>query len=75
VVFSNNVVQINTLGVPLQQLIFWKTTKSAKELKNIPTGQRFLRFILMGNLFGSDILIEMYQEGELQQMVEVALAS
>jgi len=38
--FSNNVVQIlNNVGSTLKQLIFWKTTKSAKELKysNWPT--------------------------------------
>jgi len=57
----------------LQQLIFWRLHKGIKEYSNWPTiPQVYIDGQFVG---GSDILIEMYQKGELQQMVEVALAS
>ncbi|YAI82925.1 MAG: Grx4 family monothiol glutaredoxin [cyanobacterium endosymbiont of Rhopalodia sterrenbergii] len=75
--FSNNVVQIlNTLGV------FYETVdvladddirQGIKEYSNWPTiPQVYINGEFVG---GCDILIEMYQNGELQQMVELALAS
>ncbi len=75
--FSNNVVQIlNTLGVPFETcdiLADQEVRQGVKEFSNWPTiPQVYLNGEFLG---GSDILIELYQNGELQQMVEVALAS
>ena len=75
--FSNNVVQIlNTLGVPFQTVDILADSdirQGIKEYSNWPTiPQVYINGQFVG---GSDILIEMYQSGELQQMVEVALAS
>ncbi|AUC60047.1 monothiol glutaredoxin, Grx4 family [Cyanobacterium sp. HL-69] len=75
--FSNNVVQIlNTLGVPFETfdvLADYDIRQGIKEYSNWPTiPQVYVNGELVG---GSDILIELYQSGELQQMIEVALAS
>lgn len=75
--FSNNVVQImNTLGVPFETINVlddYEIRNGIKEYSNWPTiPQVYIDGQFVG---GSDILIEMYQKGELQQMVEVALAS
>jgi monothiol glutaredoxin len=75
--FSNNVVQIlNTLGVPFETvdvLEDHEIRQGIKEYSNWPTiPQVYIDGQFVG---GSDILIEMYQKGELQQMVEVAIAS
>ena len=75
--FSNNVVQIlNTLGVPYETvdvLAELDIRQGIKEYSNWPTiPQIYINGEFIG---GSDIAIELYQSGELQQMVEVALAS
>jgi monothiol glutaredoxin len=75
--FSNNVVQIlNTLGVPFETINVlddFEIRQGIKEYSNWPTiPQVYIDGQFVG---GSDILIEMYQKGELQQLVEVALAS
>ncbi len=75
--FSNNVVQIlNTLGVPYETvnvLEDFDIRQGIKDYSNWPTiPQVYVNGEFVG---GSDILIELYQTGELQQMVEVALAS
>ncbi|KAF3888991.1 MULTISPECIES: Grx4 family monothiol glutaredoxin [Nostocales] len=75
--FSNNVVQIlNTLGVPFETINVLDEPdirQGIKEYSNWPTiPQVYINGQFVG---GSDILIELYQKGELQQMVEVALAS
>ena len=75
--FSNNVVQIlNTLGVPFETVDILEDSairQGIKEYSNWPTiHQVYIDGQFVG---GSDVLIEMYQKGELQQMVEVALAS
>jgi monothiol glutaredoxin len=75
--FSNNVVQIlNSLGVPygtVDVLDDPEIRQGIKEFSNWPTiPQVYVNGEFLG---GSDILIELYQNGELQQMVEVALAS
>jgi len=75
--FSNNVVQIlNQLGVPFETcdvLSDPEIRQGIKEYSNWPTiPQAYINGEFIG---GSDILIELYQKGELQQMVEVALAS
>ncbi len=75
--FSNNVVQIlNTLGIPFETidvLADQEIRQGIKEYSNWPTiPQVYIDGKFVG---GSDILIEMYNKGELQQAVEVALAS
>lgn len=75
--FSNNVVQIlNVLGVPFETvdvLADQEIRQGIKEYSNWPTiPQVYVNGQFVG---GSDILIELYQKGELQEMVEVALAS
>jgi len=75
--FSNNVVQIlHVLGVPFETfdvLADYDIRQGIKEYSSWPTiPQVYVNGEFLG---GSDILIELYQNGELQQMVEVALAS
>lgn len=75
--FSNNVVQIlNSLGAPFETLDILadpEIRQGIKEYSNWPTiPQVYIDGEFVG---GSDIVIELYQSGELQQMVEVALAS
>jgi monothiol glutaredoxin len=75
--FSNNVVQIlNMMGVPYETvdvLDDYEIRQGIKEYSNWPTiPQVYLNGEFIG---GSDIMIELYQKGELQQVLEVALAS
>jgi monothiol glutaredoxin len=75
--FSNQVVQIlNILAVPyetLDVLADQDIRQGIKEYSNWPTiPQVYINGEFIG---GSDVLTEMYQKGELQQKVEVALAS
>ncbi|MCF4966278.1 Grx4 family monothiol glutaredoxin [Nostoc sp. CMAA1605] len=75
--FSNNVVQIlNTLGVPFETINIlddYEIRQGIKEYSNWPTiPQVYIDGQFVG---GSDIMIELYQQGKLQQMVEIALAS
>ncbi len=75
--FSNNVVQIiNTLGVPYETfdvLSDPEIRQGIKEYSNWPTiPQVYINGEFIG---GSDIMIELYQKGELQELVTVALAS
>ncbi|MBE9116505.1 Grx4 family monothiol glutaredoxin [Lusitaniella coriacea LEGE 07157] len=75
--FSNNVVRIiDTLGVPYETFDILSDPdirQGIKEYSNWPTiPQIYINGEFVG---GSDIAIELYQSGELQQMVEVALAS
>jgi monothiol glutaredoxin len=75
--FSNQVVQIlNILGVPYETLDVLadpEVRQGIKEYSNWPTiPQVYINGEFVG---GSDVMTELYQKGELQQMVEVALAS
>ncbi len=75
--FSNNVVQIlNALGIPFETfdvLSDPEIRQGIKEFSDWPTiPQVYVRGEFMG---GSDILIEMYNSGELREKLEVALAS
>jgi monothiol glutaredoxin len=75
--FSNNVVQIlNVLGVPYETvdvLADYDIRQGIKEYSAWPTiPQVYVDGEFLG---GSDTLIAMYQSGELQQKLEVALAS
>ena len=75
--FSNNVAQILTsLGAPYETvdvLADYDIRQGIKEYSNWPT----IPQVYIGGEFigGSDIMIELYQSGKLQEMVEVALAS
>ena len=75
--FSNNVVQIlNSLGMSYETfdvLSDMEIREGIKEYSNWPTiPQVYLKGEFMG---GSDILISMYNSGELKEKLEIALAS
>lgn len=75
--FSNNVVQIlQSLGVPFTTfdvLSDYEIRQGIKEYSDWPTiPQVYVKGEFIG---GSDILIEMYNSGELREKIEVALAS
>ena len=75
--FSNNVVQIlNSLGMNFETfdvLSDMEVRQAIKEYSNWPTiPQVYLKGEFLG---GSDILIEMYNSGELREKLEIALAS
>ena len=75
--FSNNVVQVlNTLGVPYETVDVLEDDdirQGIKEYSNWPTiPQLYLNGEFVG---GSDIIVDLYNSGELQQQTEVALAS
>ena len=74
--FSNNVVQIlNALAVPFETfdvLSDAEVRQGIKEFSDWPTiPQVYVNGEFMG---GSDILIEMYNSGELREKLAVALA-
>ena len=75
--FSNNVVQIlNSLGMHFETfdvLADMQIREAIKEYSDWPTiPQVYLKGEFLG---GSDILIEMYNSGELREKLEIALAS
>ena len=75
--FSNNVVQIlNALGMSFETfdvLSDMEIREGIKDFSNWPTiPQVYVKGEFMG---GSDILIEMYNSGELLEKLEIALAS
>tara|TARA_B100001029_G_C15039397_1_gene442486 strand:- start:1012 stop:1335 length:324 start_codon:yes stop_codon:yes gene_type:complete len=75
--FSNNVVQIlNSIGIEFNTfdvLSDFEIREGIKEYSNWPTiPQVYLKGEFLG---GSDILIEMYNSGELKQKIEIELAS
>lgn len=75
--FSNNVVQIlNRLAVPYETvnvLEDWDIREGIKEYANWPTiPQVYINGEFIG---GSDIMIELYNQGKLEEILEVALAS
>ena len=75
--FSNNVVQIlHSLGVSFETfdvLSDIEIRQGIKEFSNWPTiPQVYVKGEFIG---GSDILIEMYNSGELREKLEIALAS
>lgn len=75
--FSNNVVQIlNTLGVPYETLDILADPEIRQGIKEYSSWPTIPQIYIDGEFVGgSDIAIELYQNGELQQMVEVAMAS
>tara|TARA_Y100001968_G_scaffold333931_1_gene401294 strand:+ start:1394 stop:1717 length:324 start_codon:yes stop_codon:yes gene_type:complete len=75
--FSNNVVQIlNSIGISFDTfdvLSDMEIREGIKEYSSWPTiPQVYVKGEFIG---GSDILIEMYNSGELQEKLEIALAS
>ena len=75
--FSNNVVQIlNSLGISFETfdvLSDSEIRQGIKDYSNWPTiPQVFVKGEFIG---GSDILIEMYNSGDLREKLEIALAS
>ena len=75
--FSNNVVQIlHSLGVSFETfdvLSDMEISQGIKEFSSWPTiPQVYVNGEFIG---GSDILIEMYNAGELKEKLEIALAS
>ena len=75
--FSTNVVQIlNSLGAPFETfdvLSDMEVRQGIKDFSNWPTiPQVYLDGEFIG---GSDILIEMYNSGELREKINVVLAS
>ena len=75
--FSNNVVQIlNALGMSFETfdvLSDMEIRQGIKEFSEWPTiPQVYVKGEFIG---GSDILIEMYNSGELKEKLEIALAS
>tara|TARA_Y100001968_G_C19278179_1_gene677840 strand:+ start:471 stop:794 length:324 start_codon:yes stop_codon:yes gene_type:complete len=75
--FSNNVVQIlNSLGMSFETfdvLSDMDIREGIKEFSNWPTiPQVYVKGEFIG---GSDILIQMYNSGELLEKLEIALAS
>tara|TARA_Y100001968_G_scaffold333229_1_gene394838 strand:+ start:1740 stop:2063 length:324 start_codon:yes stop_codon:yes gene_type:complete len=75
--FSNNVVQIlNSIGISFETfdvLSDMEIRQGIKEYSNWPTiPQVYVKGEFIG---GSDILIEMYNSGELREKLEIALAS
>ena len=75
--FSNNVVQIlHSLGVSFETfdvLSDMEIRQGIKEFSSWPTiPQVYVKGEFMG---GSDIMIEMYNSGELKEKLEIALAS
>ena len=75
--FSNNVVQIlNALGIGFETfdvLTDMEIRQGIKDFSDWPTiPQVYVKGEFMG---GSDILIEMYNNGELKDKLEIALAS
>ena len=75
--FSNNVVQIlNSLGISFDTfdvLSDMEIREGIKEYSNWPTiPQVYVKGEFIG---GSDILISMYNSGELKEKLEIALAS
>lgn len=75
--FSNNVVQIlNMLGVPYETVDVLADPEVRQGIKEYSSWPTIPQVYINGEFIGgSDILIKMYQEGNLQETVEVAIAS
>lgn len=75
--FSNNVVQIlNTLGVPFETVDVLDDSEIRQGIKEYSKWPTIPQVYIKGEFVGgSDVLIELYQKGELHQLIEVALAS
>jgi monothiol glutaredoxin len=75
--FSNNVVQIlSTLGIPFETVDVLEDMEIRQGIKEYSDWPTIPQVYVNGEFIGgSDVLIELYQKGELQEMLAVALAS
>jgi monothiol glutaredoxin len=75
--FSNNVVQIlNILGVPYETFDILSDDEIRQGIKEYSSWPTIPQVYINGEFIGgSDVMAELYQKGEIQQIVEVALAS
>lgn len=75
--FSNNVVQIlNSLGVPFETIDVLEDHEIRQGIKDYSNWPTIPQVYINGEFIGgSDVMIELYQKGELQEMLAVALAS
>lgn len=75
--FSNNVVQIlNILGVPFETVNVLDHDDIRQGIKEYSSWPTIPQVYINGEFIGgSDVMVELYQKGELQQMIEVTLAS
>ncbi len=75
--FSNNVVQIlNILGVPYETFDILSNDEVRQGIKEYSSWPTIPQVYINGEFIGgSDVMAELYQKGEIQQIVEVALAS
>ncbi|CCQ60978.1 Grx4 family monothiol glutaredoxin [Crocosphaera watsonii] len=75
--FSNNVVQVlNSLGVSYETVDVLANEEIRQGIKEYSSWPTIPQVYINGEFIGgADIVYEMYQKGELQQMIEVALAS
>ncbi|MGB3403463.1 MAG: Grx4 family monothiol glutaredoxin [Microcoleaceae cyanobacterium] len=75
--FSNNVVQIlNTYAVPYETFDVLDDQDIRQGIKEYSSWPTIPQVYIDGEFVGgSDVMIEIYQNGELKQMLEVALAS
>jgi len=75
--FSNNVVQIlNALGVPFETFDVLSDSEIRQGIKEFSDWPTIPQVYVNGEFIGgSDILIEMYNSGELREKLEIALAS
>jgi monothiol glutaredoxin len=75
--FSNTVVQIfSTLGVPFETVDVLADNDIREGIKEYSSWPTIPQVYIDGEFVGgSDILIELYQKGKLQEQVTLALAS
>jgi monothiol glutaredoxin len=75
--FSNNVVQIlHSLGVAFETFDVLSDAEIRQGIKDYSDWPTIPQVYVNGEFIGgSDILIEMYNSGELREKIEVALAS
>ena len=74
--FSNNVVQIlNALAVPFETFVVLSDMEIRQGIKDYSDWPTIPQVYVNGEFIGgSDILIEMYNSGELREKLAVALA-
>ena len=75
--FSNNVVQIlNALGMHFETFDVLSDMEIREAIKEYSNWRTIPQVYLKGEfLGGSDILVEMYNSGELKEKLEIAIAS
>ncbi len=75
--FSNNVVQIlNSLGISFETFDVLSDEEIRQGIKDYSDWPTIPQVYVKGEFIGgSDILIEMYNSGELREKLEIALAS